>query len=73
MKHYEETIEKILDSLKVDLIRDVRYQGKCYGIYYCVCGQKVKKGYKLKNEKNSKECVVGKKCLQYVANYFGWN
>ena len=72
MKHYEETIVKFLDALNVNLVRDVRYQGRCYGGYYCVCGQRVKKGYRFKNEKNGKECVVGKNCLQYVAEYLKW-
>ena len=72
MQHYEETIEKFLGALNVDLIRDVRYQGKCYGGYHCVCGQRIKNGYMFKNKKNNKGCIVGKKCLQHVAYYLGW-
>ena len=72
MKHYEETIAKFLNALNVDLIGDIRYQGRCYGGYHCVCGQKIKKGYIFKNEKNNKDCVVGKKCLQYIADYLSW-
>ena len=72
MKHFEETIIKFLAALKVDLIQDVRYQGRCYGDYYCVCGQRIKRGYMFKNEKNSNDCIVGKNCLHYVAEYLKW-
>ena len=72
MKHYEETIVKFLDTLNVDLIGDVCYQGRCYGGYYCVCGQRVKKGYLFQNSRTEKKCVVGKGCLRYVADYLGW-
>lgn len=73
MKHYEETITKFLDALNVDLIGDVRYQGRCYGTYHCVCGQRIKRGYMFINEKNNKDCIVGRKCLQHVAEYLDWN
>ena len=73
VKHYEETIVKFLDVLNVDLIVDVRYQWKCYGGYNCVCGQRIKKGYIFENKKNNKVCIVGKKCLQYIADYLDWS
>ena len=73
MKHYEETIAKFLDALNVDLIEDIRYQGRCYGTYHCVCGQRIKRGYMFRNEKNNKDCIVGRKCLQHVVEYLNWN
>ena len=72
VEHYEETIVKFLDALNVDLIGDVHYQGKCYGGYHCVCGQRIKKGYIFENKKNYKVCIVGEKCLQYIADYLCW-
>ena len=73
MNHYEETISKFLDTMNVDLRRDVRYLGRCYGIYHCVCGQRIKKGYIFENKKNSSSCVVGKNCLQHIAEYLDWS
>lgn len=73
MNHYDETILKFSDELgKIDTTKDVYYHGKCFGSYYCVCGQKIKKGYMFRNNKNNKYCVVGKNCLKYVADYLGW-
>ena len=73
MNHFEETIVKFLDALNVDLIRDVRYQGRCYGGYHCVCGQSIKRGYMFKNIRTKNKCIIGKDCLQYVAEYLRWN
>lgn len=73
MEHYDETILKFVNSLNVDLIKDVRFQTKSYGNYHCVCGQRIKRAYIFKNIKNHKTCVVGYHCLQYVADYLEWN
>ena len=72
MNHYNETISKFLDAMRLDSINDVYFLGKCTKYQYCVCGQKIKKGYVLKNKQNNKLCVVGKKCLYYIAYYLGW-
>ena len=73
MNHYEETVLKFSTALgKIDSIKDVRYQGKYYGGYHCVCGQRIKNGYQFKNKKNNKRCIVGKQCLQHVAEYLCW-
>ena len=73
MNHYEETISKFLAAMNVDLRRDVCYTGRCYGSYQCVCGQRIKNGYLFRNKKNKKNCIVGKKCLQHIADYLDWS
>lgn len=73
MGHHDETILKFITSLNVDLIKDVSFQKKRFGNYQCVCGQRIKRGYVFENTKNRKTCVVGKHCLQHVADYLGWN
>ena len=74
MNHFEETVLKFSAALgKIDSIKDVRYKGKCYGYYVCVCGQKIKNGYLFENKQNNKVCIVGKKCLQYIADYLDWS
>lgn len=72
MSHYEETIGKFLDKLNVDCIREIRYCGKHYGNEHCVCGQRIRHCYVFTNKHNGKKCVVGKECLNYVAEYLGW-
>ena len=73
MTHYEETIVKFSDALgKIDSINDVCYQGKCYKPRYCVCGQRIKKGYLFKNKKTNTDCIVGKRCLYHIVDYLGW-
>ena len=73
MNHYEETILKFSDALgKIDITKEVSYQGKCYGIHYCVCGQRIKKGHLFQNSRTEKKCVVGKGCVRYVVDYLGW-
>ena len=72
MNHFEETILKFSTALgKIDSIKDVRYQGKCYGFYICVCGQRIKNGHMFNNVKTKRECVVGKKCFHYISDYLG--
>ena len=72
MKHYDETISKFLEALNVDSIRDVRYQGKKFTYQRCICGQRIQTCYVFRNRKNKKQCFVGKKCLEYIAYYLGW-
>ena len=73
MNSKNETVSKFLSALKVDLIKDVKYVGKEIKNSKCVCGQPIQYCYYFKNIKNNLECTVGKNCLNYVANYLGWN
>ena len=67
-----ETISKFLSELKVDTIKEIQYVGKYYS-GKCVCGQPILYGYKFKNNRNNRSCLVGKNCLPYIADYLGWN
>lgn len=68
MDGYSETVSKFLDALCVDLVKDIKYVDKNYrGV--CVCGQPIVHGYKFINTRNHKECLVGKRCLEYVFDY----
>lgn len=73
MNHYDETIRKFLSSLNVDSVNDIKYVGKLTKKQFCICGQAIKYGYVFANTKNSYRCVIGKKCLTFIANYLGWN
>lgn len=72
MGSYEETVGKFLDVLHVDTVKNVKYVGKYYS-GTCVCGQPIKYGYKFVNKCNLNECIVGKRCLNYVFNYIKCN
>lgn len=72
MKKYK-IIEKFLDALKVDLRKDVCYGGRRYGEYRCVCGHRINRAYLFYNQSNNLKCYVGVDCLQYIADYLGWN
>jgi len=68
MESREETVGKFLETLNVDTVKDVKYVGKYY-CGTCVCGQPIRYGYKFVNKRNKKECILGKKCKQYVLEY----
>jgi hypothetical protein len=72
MDNKTEAITKFLGALRIDLIRDVKYNGRVEGPHRCVCGQPIQRGYHFINTQNHLECVVGKNCLNYIAWYLNW-
>lgn len=72
MDHYNETISKFLETLEVDRIKDINYEGAIYSNEHCICGQRIQTGYVFRNYRNNKRCIVGKRCLNYITYYLGW-
>ena len=71
-KGNKDGLGKFLKEMNMDLSTDIRYDKIVYGNRKCVCGQPIKKGFRLYNQRNDRVCVVGKRCYGYIKNYLGW-